>query len=468
LTQGNEEGAPSATPSGDTQRRDQQVSWSTLGLYGLPGMGVNFLFSLILILYMKFATDELGVSPGMMGMIFFIARIWDAVSDPVAGSWSDRTKSRLGRRKSWMLASSLPLAVTAIAMWSPPESLSETEMAIWIGVSVIGFYTAYTLFEVPHMALGAELTQDTRSRVRVFGARQLMRTFGLFVAGSLGAALLEDPADPRSAAFGLVCGAGLFTTLTIVFSVFKLPPEREEYVGRGGAGILRSLHDVWLNRHARMLLFIFFLETMGSGAIGVLAPYVITYVVKTPALLSEMLIAYMLPALLSIPMWIRLGGRYEKRRLWLVGISLGGFGFGLLFFLTEGSYWLVFFAAGIAGIGNGCGATLGQALKADVIDMDEYRTGERKEGAYFATWNFVSKLAAGVMMGVVGLSLQWVGFVPNAEQAPMTEFTMRFLMGGVPFIGFGIAAVVLSRFDLSEAEHARVISEIDARSRVEG
>ncbi len=442
--------------------RVSHVGWGTLGLYGLPGLGVNFLFSLILILYMKFATDELGVAPGIMGGIFFVARIWDAVSDPVAGSLSDRTNSRLGRRKSWMLASSIPLALTAVAMWSPPTSLDGAALTLWIGVSVVAFYTAYTLFEVPHMALGAELTHDRVSRVRVFGARQLLRTIGLFIAGSLGAALLEDPADPRATGFWMALVAGLFTLATIVFSVFRLPAERQEYLGRGGQGILRSLRDVWRNRHARMLLFVFFLETMGAGAIGVLAPYVITYVVRTPELLSEMLVAYMVPALISIPLWVRLGGRFEKRRLWLAGIVLGAGGFGSLFFLEEGSYWLIFAAAATAGIGNGCGSTLGQALKADVIDMDEFDTGERKEGAYFAAWNFTSKLAAGVMMGVVGLSLQWVGFVPNEAQAPMTEFTMRFLMGGVPFLGFGIAGLVLARFDLSEKEHARVRADIDA------
>jgi GPH family glycoside/pentoside/hexuronide:cation symporter len=140
----------------------------------------------------------------------------------------------------------------------------------------------------------------------------------------------------------------------------------------------------------------------------------------------------------------------------MVGIAMGALGFGGLFFLEEGSYWLVFGCALVAGVGNGCGSTLGQALKADVIDVDEYETGERKEGAYFAAWNFVSKMAAGVMMGVVGLSLQAVGFVPNQEQAPLTVYAMRFLMGGMPFLGFGIAAVVLARFGLSEAEHARI------------
>jgi len=452
---------PHAAPSASSR-----LAFRSLFLYALPGMGVNFLFSLVLILYMKFATDVLLVAPAVMGGVFFVSRIWDAVSDPLAGTLSDRTRLRLGRRKSWMLASSLPLAVTAIAMWSPPRALAGAALTGWIAVSVFAFYTAYTLFEVPHMALGAELTHDARSRIRVFGARQILRTLGLLGAGALGAGLLESPADPRATAFWLALGVSVFTAASIGVAVARLPAERPDYQGRGGQRIGSALADVWRNRHARLLLFVFFLESMGAGGIGVLAPYVFTYVLKTPGLLNEMLIAYMLPALLSIPLWVRLGARFEKRRLWQVALGMSALGFGAIFFASEGSLALVFGAAVVAGTAGGCGPTLGQALKADVIDVDEYHTGERKEGAYFAAWNFVGKLASGVMLGLVGVSLQAVGFVANQEQSELTLFTMRFLMGGMPFLGFGIGLVVFGRFSLGEAEHARIRAEIDARNQL--
>ncbi len=440
-----------------------RLGLAVLTLYGLPGLGVNFLFSLILILYMKYATDVLGIAPGVVGAIFFVSRIWDAISDPLAGTLSDRTRGRLGRRKSWLLASSVPLGVAALAMWTPPAGLSGTALTLWIGAGVFAFYTAYTVFEVPHMALGAELTHDARSRVRVYGSRQILRTVGLFAAGALGAGLLESPDDPRTTASWIAAGAGLFTVVSIAVSVFGLPAERADYAGRGGEQLGRSLADVWRNPHARLLLFVFFLESLGAGAIGVLAPYLMTYVMKTPDLLNEMLIAYMVPALVSIPFWVRLGNHFEKRRLWQFALAMNGLGFGALFFASEGSIALVIGAAAVAGIAGGCGSTLGQALKADIVDVDELNTGERKEGAYFAAWNFTGKLASGVMIGVVGLTLQLVGFAPNQEQSDLTKFAMRFLMGGMPFLGFGIGLVAFLRFSLSESEHRRVREQIEAR-----
>lgn len=439
------------------------LGWTTLVLYGLPGMGVNFLFSLILILYMKFATDSLGVAAGVIGAIFFASRVWDGISDPLIGSLSDRTTLRLGRRKTWMLASALPLALTALAMWSPPRSLEGGALVAWVGAAVLLFYTAYTLFDVPQMALGAELTEDPIERVRVFGARQLLRTVGLVLAGVFGASVLEQTEGARDAAFWLVGLAGVGTIVAIVLAVVALPTERPDFRARGGTGILASLRDVWANRHARVLLVVFGFDQLGIGGIGVLAPYAIEYVVQQPGLLSQMLAFYMGPSLLSIPIWIRLAARFPMRGLWACAMALSGVGFGGLFFLHEGSVGLMFASAVVAGFGGGCGATVGQALKANVIDVDEYRTGERKEGAYFAAWNFVGKLAVGVMVGLAGLTLQLVGFVPNVEQTEPTKFAIRFLMGGLPFLCFGAGIWYFRSFTLGESEHAAVLAELRSR-----
>ena len=432
-----------------------------LVLYSLPGTGVSFLFALVLVMYMKFATDVLHLAPAVMGAIFFASKIWDAVSDPLAGRLSDATRSRLGRRKSWLLASSVPLGLTSVAMWAPPVGLGESALTLWITVAVFAFYTAYTLFEVPHMALGAELTFDLRERNRVFGMRQLLRSIGLFAAFGIGSALLEDSSTARTNALWLSIGAGVFTTVTIVAAVLRLPAERADHAHRGGSGIYASLRDVARNPHARILLFVFFIEQMGIGGIGVLVPYVVEYVMLRPDLISEMLIVYVICTVGSIPVWVWLGGRYDKRSLWITAMWMSLVGFGSLLFIDEGTIGIMVFCALVAGTAGGCGPTLGQAIKADVIDWDEYETGERKEGAYFAAWSFTSKLAAGVMIGLVGFSLQASGFEEGAVQPWSVRGTMLFLMGGMPVFGFGLAILAFRRFALDRVEHARIRDAIE-------
>ena len=224
------------------------------------------------------------------------------------------------------------------------------------------------------------------------------------------------------------------------------------------------MRDVAANPHARLLLFVFFIESVGSGGIGALTPFVVQYVMKMPEILPYMLGVYMLSALLAVPLWVWLGNFFEKRHLWLYAMVQGGVGYSLIFWVGEGSWLLMALSSLLSGTAGACGNTLGQALKAEVIDFDEYLTNERKEGAYFAGWSFMSKFAGGIMIGLVGLSLDWAGYVDNAaEQSETVKQTMIFLMGGVPMIGFGIGSLAFTRFRLSEAEHARILAELEER-----
>jgi Na+/melibiose symporter-like transporter len=183
-----------------------------------------------------------------------------------------------------------------------------------------------------------------------------------------------------------------------------------------------------------------------------------------PDLIAELLLAYTVPAVLSVPLWIWLGERFEKRTLWLCAMGASAFGFGLLLFLGEGRVGLMLAASIVAGSASGCAPVLGQALKADVIDRDELDTGERKEGAYFAAWMLVEKIASGLVVGAVGIALDLSGFVAGQEQqSDRVVDTMVFLTGGLPAIGLCAGMLVFRRFALTQHEHARVLAELAAR-----
>lgn len=439
---------------------------ATLAAYALPSVGPMFLYNLILVMYLNFATDHLGAAPGAVGLLFFLAKAWDGVSDPLAGALSDRTRTRLGRRRPWLLASAVPLALFSIMAWAPPQGLSGPALVTWISVAIFGFYTAYTAFDVPHMALGAELTvADGRGRNRLYAWRQMLRTLGMLAAFGVGTAVVADPESGRQGAFVLALVAGAVTVTTLAYGVLSLPPERPDFVARGGQRPFRAVGDVLRNPHARLLLAVFFVESMGTGAIGVLVPYSVRYVMELPtSFIPAVLLTYVAATLVGIPIWVRLASRFEKRHLWLFAMVQGGLGFGLLLFVGKGDWPLAVVASFIAGSAGACGNTLGQSLKADVIDVDELRTGERKEGAYFAAWSLVGKLAGGLMVGVVGVTLDALGYVENVPQTETVRRAMVWLMGGMPLLGYGIGTVLFARFRLTQAEHARIRAELDARA----
>jgi Na+/melibiose symporter-like transporter len=145
--------------------------------------------NLIPFFLLKFAADVLLLAPGLMGLLLGLSRVWGAISDPLAGYASDRTRTRLGRRRPWILAAGLPLAIAFLALWSPPVSLSGAPLAGWMGAALLLFVTAQTAFHVPHLALGAELTRDEQQRNRVFGVRLALSLSGVFAAALLLGAL---------------------------------------------------------------------------------------------------------------------------------------------------------------------------------------------------------------------------------------------------------------------------------------
>lgn len=420
-----------------------------------------YAYVLVLIMYMKYAVDDLGAEPAIIGTIFLVAKFWDAVSDPLIGNFSDRTQLSSGRRRPWLYASAPLLAIFGIMVWAPPASLEGWGLNLWILIAVLGFYTAYTSFDVPHMALGAEISLDTGGRNRVFGVRQGMRILGMLTAGILGTYLVGQGA---SSAAVMAYALGALTIIFILTGTSLLPPERAAFKGRGGENPYRALRDVVTNPHARLLLFVVFIDAIGVGGIGVLIPFVVEYVVKMEGLLPILLGAHMLSSLVSVPIWIWLARHFEKRTLMLSAMLASAVGYGGIIFVSEGRWEVIAISSVIAGAATTCMNVLGYTLKSEIIDCDEYLTGERKEGAYFAGWSFVNKLAGGIMIGLVGFALQWSDFQPNQpDQTELVQNTIVFLMSGFPFVCFVIGAIAFSRFDLSESEHARIRKELDSQ-----
>jgi GPH family glycoside/pentoside/hexuronide:cation symporter len=450
---------------------DDRISWPTVFAYGAPGVGAGYMFLLLSLYVMKFSTDVLVIAPAVMGVIFSVSRVWDAVSDPLVGYLSDRTRTGMGRRRSWMLASVLPICAAFIALFSPPEHLGEVGLAVWMAVGVIGFYSAMTLFAVPHLSLGAELTTNYHERSRLFGLRH-----AAFTAGSILAlvsmqifinAEAHGPSAARGAAATVAWLASALMLVLIVVAVWKLR-ERREFQGRMHSRPYQAFGDVWRNPHARLLIVVTFIENVGSAAIGALTLYVAQYVVGRLDLAPLFILSYMIPSSISVPIWIPLARRFGKIRLWIFSMLLTGISFGAMFTLpfvpTEiGRIWVIVIAAIGAGLAAGCGGTVAPSIQGDVIDYDEYLTGERKEGSYFSAWNFVYKSASGVMLLLTGFVLQVSGFLPNQAQTMTVKVAMVALYGIFPLVCYAIGATMMLRFKLDETEHMRIRAELDAR-----
>jgi len=310
-------------PSQGTDR----LSWRVIAAYGAPGIGAGYMYLLIGLYIMKFSTDVLLIAPAVMGTIFGVSRVWDAISDPLIGYLSDRSKHRIGRRRFWLLVSILPVSIAFVMVFSPPQSLGSTALIAWMAVGVIGFYSAMTIFIVPHMSLGAELTPNYHERSRLYGLRHVAFTVGSILALVSMDILIDAESisaeNVRTVAFELSVLAAIVTGVLITYAVIMLR-ERADFQGRVNESPFGAFKDVWQNPHARLVLIVTFIEYIGSSVIAILTLYVAQYVVGRPELAVFIILAYMIPSTISVPMWIPLSRKFGKIRLWMFSMILTG------------------------------------------------------------------------------------------------------------------------------------------------
>jgi GPH family glycoside/pentoside/hexuronide:cation symporter len=296
----------------------------------------------------------------------------------------------------------------------------------------------------------------------VYGVKAAVSMLGS-IAAIAGLQLFYGSEDQRRTAAVLAAAVAAALAASTLLAVARLrePPGHQ---GRGATRLLPAFRDVLRNPHAVPLLFVFFIENFGMASLAVLTPFVMTYALAMEALTPLFIGMYFVPALIGIPVWIRVSRRVGKRRLWLCATAVLALAFSGLFFLQPGQAWLALALAIVAGVGGGCGQVIGPSIQADIIDWDELQTGQRKEGAYFAVWNFMRKSAFGLSAMIAGLVLDAIGFQPNAEQSEATRIGMRALFSLAPGACFGLGLLALLRFRLDEAEHASIRRRLEQRA----
>jgi GPH family glycoside/pentoside/hexuronide:cation symporter len=437
------------------------LSLKVIWAYSVPMIAFGIMGMLFATYLMKFATDELLIAPAVMGTLLFAARLWDGISDPLTGFLSDRTRSSFGRRRSWMLAAAIPTGAGLWMMWSPPLTLSVPELVIWMACALLVYETASTMFLVPYGALGMELTPNYHERTRLFGYRHMIGAIGTLL-GLACLQLMNMAEDKREFAGQLSFFASILVAGLILWSA-RVLPERSDFQGRVNKRMVSAFLDVVRNPHSRLLLIVYGVETFGAASIGLMVPYIVEYVLPMQALMVPILITYIIPQFAFTPLWMTLARRYGKKQVWLSAMFISVFAFGGLFTVTEAGImvWVWTFLAGFAG---GCSAVVAPSIQADVIDYDEYLSGERKEGAYLSVWNLVRKSAASLTALAAGFALQFGGFEPGIEQSEETKVIMRGLLALLPCVCYLIGGLLFMRFGFNEADHARVRKALAERA----
>ena len=441
-----------------------------LGAGVMIGYGVgNFAFALLgLVVAVNlqfFYTDYVGLSAGFVSWALLFARLFDAFVDPLMGYLSDRTQTRLGRRRPYMLGSALPLGVSFYYLFAPPTVADAAHNQGVLLTYMLALYTLtyfiWTVAAIPYYSLGAELTDDYHERTQVISVREGWGLAGLLAATILPAYLIHLYGGREGyAAMGAILGLG---TAAFLFYSGVVVRERPEFQGRPSMNPYAGIAATMRNRPFRVLLIAFAFSAIAGAVPAVLVIYIAVYIIGTPAwwaasipdwlpTWSYYLLLYFLCAVLSLPFWNRMAHRFGKRATWGAAIALATATSAACYWLAEGTVGFFSVILVLGGISFGNYQSLPPSMVADLIDHDEVETGGRREGSYFAIWSFAIK-AGNAVTGFAALQvLEHVGYAPGVPQTATVKLWMLWMYSWFPALFYLLSGLVLLRFDFSRAD----------------
>ena len=435
-------------------------------IYGLGDWGASSATTARTLFWLYFIVSVVGVDVSLAGVAFIIGRFWDGVNDPLIGILSDRFRSRWGRRRPFMLLGALPFGVGFFLMFSPPPFEGDLAVALYYALVFILYDTAFTIVNAPYAALTAELTEDYDERASLAGWRMgnsifvALLTAGLFklLAEGVFAGWFSGPDALRNGY--AVAGAlwGLVVTVSPLLVVaFVREPERALPKAVGRLDFVRITKEVFANRPFRIGAAIYVLAFTAVDIItAVFLWFLVYYMQLKPPFDSYVLAAVLGVAFLSMPLTVRLMKTLGKSRTYIRMMIFWAAVMTVISILPPGNVTLVLIAAAVAGIGYGAANATPWAIVADIIEEDEWHSGQRREGVYSAYLVTFRKIATAFAVGLlVPQVLSATGFIEGAAatQPPAAVLALRIFMGVVPAVLLILSMFAAARYPLDRAAH---------------
>ena len=449
--------------------------------YGTAELGITGVEVLIRVSLLIFYTDVVGLRADLAAYAVALGVLWDAVTDPLMGVVSDRTRSRFGRRRPYIAVGALALAGAIVVLFSTPSLDTQLGRFIFLALSYIATNTAMTIIAVPHAAMAGDLSDSQPERLTLFGWRLLYANLGLVAgtalpgiaiqSGLAGAAATGDPERFTAYALAAIVLASATATLVSVGArdATMLPgtgrtstASRARQPDPGGARISRkayvsSIGQVFTNRPFIPLFVAYLIANIGLSLNSTLALYYYRYRLALEEEQTRLIIVvFMIVFSVSIAGWVWLGQRYGKK--W--PLAGGVFALGVMscvtypFFPAADPHWPMV-AAVVGGLSVGAVVLLDAAL-ADVVDYDEVRSRESRFGLYFGLWKMGAKFSRAVAIALAGQWLSLIGLEPNTAPSVEASWLLALAFGPAVGVCFILAALVALLQPLDEARYAKV------------
>ena len=451
--------------------------------FGL-GMLANQMFPAALGIFTVVLVEKLGFSGLLLGLTYFIPKFYDALFDLIMGYISDNTKSKWGRRKQYILAGAIILGISFSLMWQLYAENGVTYNFIYFLVISLIFYSGLTIFSIPYVAMGYEMSDDFHERTNIMATSQLIGQLAWVVAPWFWVLMADKSLFVSSdvAVRTLAVYVAIGCTILAAIPAFFIPSKstlNENYSPIDFKGILNSFGEIKEGLKASA-------EIMPFRKICI-ATFLIFNAFQTTAGFSYFIIKYylfkgneegyglwptlfgcigaLITTVLVIPIVARMSKNMGKKKAFIISQGISIIGYILLWLLfVPGKPYLFLFALPFFSFGIGSLFTLMMSMTSDVIDIDELNTGKRREGSLGAIYWWMVKFGTAVAGLLSGIILSMVSFVSNAAtQTDETMFWLRIFFVGIPILGTTIAIWVMKDYDIDEVKALAVRDLLEKR-----
>lgn len=438
--------------------------------YGLGDFGCNIIYTAMSVYLMFYYTDYAGVNIGVVGTIMLVSRLFDGVSDIVMGVIVDRTKSRFGKARPWLLRMCVPFALSGILLFSVPTGWGSVSKLVYVFITYNLVSTViYTAINVPYSALNALMTQDPYERSVLSIFRNLLATAGTLIINTFTLPLVEKFGNDTFAWTKTFCLFGLLAVIAFLINFFgteeRVKPAAQTEDGKSeDVPFKEGIKALFKNKYWIMMtgtLALFFLMWSVNGGATV---FYAKEILGDKNLVSTINGIYNVAQIASMFLVAMIVKKAGKRNVFALGLVFNIVGM-LVLNLSGGSVPVIVLSSIIRGVGNACGGATMWAMVSDTIDYGEWKTGYRTEGLINSACSFGYKIGNGVGSALLGLILELGGYAGEAAvQTESALFSIEVCFVWIPIAVYLIGLVIMKFYHLDQ-EFAGIVADLKKRSR---
>lgn len=440
-------------------RTPAQLTLTTLLAYGALGLPLAAMNLPLYVYLPAFYAEEVGLGLTTVGLVLFSARLIDTFTDPVIGELGDRTRSRFGRRRPWMVVACPILIVATLMLFIPREGAGPVDLFLWTSLA----YLAWTMMILPFTALGAELSGDYHERSRITGAREGFVVIGIILAAALPVMLGLDAETQRGEILSVLGWTMAILTPIALLALLVLTPEPRT-VESEPLRLKDGLRLAWNNGPFLRLIGAYLLNGIANGLPATLFFLFVGDVLKGGGASGPLLLLYFVAGIVGIPIWLRISRMIGKHRAWAAAMLWASAMFVWAPFLGEGDIVLFAVICVLSGLSLGADMALPASIQADVVDLDSEESGHQRTGLFFALWSMATKLSLALAIGIAFPVLDLIGFEAGGDNSEGALLGLAMLYGLLP-VAIKLAATALVwGFPIDAEEQAERRRRLDERT----